>query len=106
MSFLKKIEAHYKIESGLFMNESEIDHAADKYRTHPILGKATQLLYKFKDLINDSSDGWPYWKPAIASARKLMELIQKPESATDDALKKAIVPIKSFCTRHKFQFPG
>lgn len=104
-NFIKKIEDHYQVVSGLFMNESEIDDAVRKYRDHPVLGKATQLLSKFRDLINSNSDGWPYWKAGSAAARQLMTMIGSPDTATEAQLKKAMVPIKSLCTRHKLKFP-
>ncbi len=57
------------------------------------------------DLIDQNSDGWAYWRKGSQAAAKLMDLIQAPETATDTAYKKALVPIKSFCTRQKFPFP-
>jgi hypothetical protein len=32
-------------------------------------------------------------------------MIEKPETATTQNFKQALVPIKSFCTRRKLQFP-
>lgn len=83
----------------LFMNEDEIDIAADRYRGHPVLGKATRFLAAFREEVNEHSDGWPYWRPPVVAAAQLMRLIQNPDSATEAALKKAMSPIRTFYTR-------
>lgn len=87
------------------MNEMDIAAAVHRHRGHPVLARATKLLEQFKDIVNENSDGWPYWSPAPRAAKKLMELIQKPDTATEVAFKKALTPIKTFCTRHKLQPP-
>lgn len=102
MSFLTKIEDRYQITA--WMNEWDIDEAVDKYRNHPVLGKATKFLAKFRDVVNSNSDGWAYWKAASAAAKQLCNMIEHPETATEEALKKAIIPIKSLCTRKKLPF--
>jgi hypothetical protein len=89
----------------MWMNRWEIDCAAERYQDHPVLGKATQFLQRFRDLIDANSDGWCYWRLPIKAAEKLMNMIQKPETATPEMFKKALTPIKSFCTRHKLPMP-
>ena len=88
-----------------FMNTWEIDDCRDRYAKHPVLGPATRFLADFRDLIDQNSDGWCYWRPPVQAADKLMTLIEHPETATAAALKKALTPIKSFCTRHKLKLP-
>lgn len=88
-----------------FLNESEIEQAVSKHRNHPILGPASKTLHSFMDLINSVSDGWCYWRPPVRAARKLMELVAEKEPATETALKKALIPVKSFCTKRKLVFP-
>ncbi len=99
----------------LFMNEWEVQDAVAMHRGKPIIGEATELLRKFVDLVNENSDGWPYWSAGPKAAKKLMELIQSqdirgrsvaPPKLTEADLKKAVTPIKSFCTRHNLPFPG
>jgi hypothetical protein len=85
----------------MFMNEGEIEMVRERYRNHPVLGEATETLYRFMCVVDRSSDGWPYWKAAPRAAKKLMELIGKPEMATPEGLKKALTPIKSFLTKNK-----
>jgi hypothetical protein len=88
----------------MFMNEYEIDFAVEHHASHPVLAKATKLLAAYRDEINRNSDGWPYWSIAVKAAAKLMVLIQSG-NATDADLRRAGVPIKAFCTRHKLTFP-
>ena|SRR5271165_5007781 len=83
----------------LYMNEHEITIASDRFTDHPILGRAARFLAWFRDEVNEHSDGWPYWKPPVRAAAKLMTLILHPEQATEASLKVAITPIKTFYTR-------
>jgi hypothetical protein len=87
------------------MNESEIEYAACQHQYHPVLGPASRTLFNFMDLINCVSDGWCYWRPPVHAAHKLMELVEGKTPATEESLKKALIPIKSFCTRRKLAFP-
>ena len=82
----------------LFMNRDEISLAVGRHASHPVLGPAATFLYQFQEMIDGCSDGWPYWSAGPRAAKNLMELIQSGEGETAD-LKKAIVPIKTFCTR-------
>ena len=90
----------------LWMNESEIDQAADRYQAHPVLGPATKLLQRFRDLIDSVSDGWCYWRQPAQAAHPLTYCIQHPDYATEANCRKAVIPIKAFCTRHKLKFPA
>lgn len=96
----------------MFYNEWEVNDKAFRYQRHPILGPATQFLQRFMGLVNANSDGWPYWKAPQKAVQKLISLIHDPETATAEKFKAALVPIKSFCTKHKLpmpevdQFPG
>lgn len=88
----------------LFMNESEIDQAADRYADHPVLGPATKLLQRFRDMVNENSDGWAYWPAAPRAAKQLQVLIQAGDG-TEKQLKRATTPLKSLCTRRHLPFP-
>lgn len=93
----------------LFMNEMEIDDAAERWNGHPILGPATRTLSQLRDETNRMSDGWHSWPKPCRAARKLQELIRRADhrritadediDITLDDLKKAYSPIKAFCTR-------
>ena len=94
----------------MWMNEMEIDEAAARFASHPVLGKATRFLSEFRDEVNNHSDGWAYWKLPAHAADKLMTFIyshkmagmgaypRMPEPKEQDFLK-TLSPIKSFYTR-------
>lgn len=94
----------------MFMNESEIEDAVDRFAGHPVLGPAARFLAAFRHEVNAHSDGWPYWSPPVKAAAKLMTLIhghrwagmgaypRLPEPTAAD-VRKALGPIKSFMTR-------
>ena len=88
------------------MNEWEIDTARAEHVNHSVLGPATQLLYDLKELANDNSDGWAYWRKPLHAAKKLMAMIQDPTSADEATFKKAQTPIKILCTKYNFAFPS
>lgn len=98
----------------MWMNESEIESAADTFALHPVLGPATATLQALVDWTNRNSDGWPYWRKPAQAAAKVMELVQQgirhereayqmprtPEP-TAAQYKAALVPLKSFRTRQE-----
>lgn len=83
----------------MFMNTWDIDDAARKYARHPVLGKATRFLAALRDEADSHSDGWAYWPLPARAAKRLMTMIQHPETATEDELRKSLAPIRSFFTR-------
>ncbi len=89
----------------LFMNSYEIELAVARHKDHPVLGKAVWALFHLMDTVDANSDGWAYWAAPVKAARQLMVLIQSnhsnPDSATEADVKKALIPIKAFYTRHK-----
>ena len=70
-------------------------------RNNHLILRATKLLDDLKDAVNANSDGWPYWMPPKRAAKKLEALINdcREEDLTEEKLKKAITPIKSFYTK-------
>lgn len=93
-----------------FMNHWDIDEAAERFRNHPVLSKATRFLAALRDEVDSHSDGWAYWGPPGRAANQLMTLIENPDAATEAAFKKALRPIKAFYTRRGvaagMKFPG
>lgn len=100
----------------LFHNTWEIDQNAEQFKRHPIVGPATELLQKFRDVVNEKSDGWHVWKLPVVAAKPLMELIDQAKRCQRDSLpdsemptmkqaKKAASRIKAFCTKHNLEFP-
>lgn len=92
-----------------FMNQWDVEEAAQRYAKHPVLGKATRFLKEFMEEVNQHSDGWAYWKAPVAAAGQLMTLIEAGRAdrnsptgesqITEQAFRKALAPIKSFMTR-------
>ncbi len=99
------------------MNQWEIEELANRFAKHPVLGEAARFLNDYKDVINGNSDGWAYWSIASQAARKLVTLLEQAAqnrhlplanqhaAATAADVKKAVVPIKSFCTRKNLPCP-
>lgn len=96
------------------MSGHEIEEVADRYAGQGLMGKATKFLLDFMHTINANSDGWAYWHHGTKCADKLVALIKaadaprvifpaKPVPITEAALRKAVVPIKTFITKHNAQ---
>lgn len=83
----------------MFMNEWNVRESVERYREHPILSRATRFLLAHMEEVNAHSDGWAYWRLPVDAARSLMQMIQHPETATEQQFRKALTPIKSFYTR-------
>jgi len=94
----------------LFMNEMEIDFAAERFAAHKTLGPATKTLRNLRDAANENSDGWAYWPKPCRAAKKLQELITSamhPRESTEPTAKEvraAYAPIKAFRTKSGIQF--
>lgn len=95
----------------LFMNEGEIEEAANRFYHHPVLGPATRSLADYMQEVNRKSDGWPYW--GHKAAAKLMALIECAHPYSHDRheptaaeVRKAYGPIKAFCTKKGLSFTG
>lgn len=95
------------------MNEHDIADRVQQYAAHPILGPATRTLENLMHWTNSHSDGWPYWNKPSRAAERLMVLIEgerlsrfddERKDVTEDAYKKALVPLKAFRTRQKADF--
>lgn len=98
----------------LFMNDYDVSMARQMHQGKPVIGEAVELLSRFIDLIDANSDGWAYWPKGPRAAKKLMELIQSQDvrgrstacpTITAEDLKKAVRPMKAFCTRQGFTYP-
>ncbi len=89
-----------------FMNSYDIERAVARYARHPVKGLAAIILYRLQYLADSRSDGWHSWKAPCQAARKLIELIEDIADPAAGDLKKALVPIKSFLTRHAAALQG
>ncbi|MCL4414048.1 MAG: hypothetical protein M1522_04755 [Actinobacteria bacterium] len=94
-----------------FMNEYEVQEAAERRMAHPTLGPATRTLRNLCELANHCSDGWCYWPKPMRAASSLMALIDGDGSyearygpradVTAAQVKAAYRPIRSFLTRNE-----
>lgn len=100
----------------VWMNEWEIEEAADRYRNHPVLGPATKTLLSLVEVVNRNSDGWPYWRLPSGAAAQVMAMIERDGTAryrfdetradaTAEELRRAYAPLKAFRTKTGLQFP-
>ena len=98
----------------MFMNEYEIQEALDIVKSHaPEIAPYAQYLHDWVGVINQNSDGWPYWRAGRAAADKLGDAVQKAVNAirgrgempTEKELKAGLIPIKSAATRHNLPAP-
>lgn len=99
----------------MWMNESEIDEALEiigKYA--PRFLPYVKYLSDWRDIINQNSDGWPYWTAGTRPASRLQELISaimskiRGRGAAEPSIReldRALTPIKSFATRKKLPAP-
>jgi hypothetical protein len=99
----------------MWMNEAEIDQAKEVYAERaPDLYPFAKFLADWRDVVNSSSDGWPYWKAGGGAAERLMTLLQQGmnclrgrggEMPTVDQLRKTLTPIRSLATKHNLTAP-
>lgn len=108
----------------IFMNEDEIDEALYIVKYHGFIEYLPYVKYlsDWRDIVNQNSDGWAYWKAGSQCAAKLQDLVMKlvsyirhgstrsgpgienePPPIKD--FERALTPIKSCATRHKFAAP-
>lgn len=105
-----------------FMNRWDIDHAVEFAQRTPEFLPYVLFLRDWRDVVDANSDGWPYWSPAVKAAEKLIVQVERlvvylrqgggiwrlshePVKPEVEAFRKALVPIKSFATRHKLEAP-
>lgn len=88
-----------------FANSWEIDEAVRRYGAHPVLGPAARLLAAVRDLADARSDGWAHYPAPVRACRRLIDMIYDPAGASADALRKAVAPVRAFCTRAGWKFP-
>jgi hypothetical protein len=53
--------------NAVWMNEAEVEFAAQELGNDPILGPAARFLQDFKDFVNATTDGWAYHGTAQAA---------------------------------------
>jgi hypothetical protein len=88
-----------------WMNAYEIEAAVIRISGPPRLAKAARFLKDFKDLIDEISDGWPYWSYGTRCSEALQGIVsngvwpanaEPPPAAEIDA---AVRKVRSFLAR-------
>ncbi|MTH96131.1 hypothetical protein [Roseibium sp. RKSG952] len=95
--------------------EYEIDDAHDLINHElPEYAPYSQYLSDWRDIVNQNSDGWPYWKAGAKAADKLGALVKKAADSirvpeldppSIDEFKKSLAPIRAAATRHNLTAP-
>lgn len=100
----------------MWMNEAEIDdmpHEVANWAHQmdvplPRMKHAADVLVRYKDWINQNSDGWPYWSFGTKRAEKAMDLLQAADQTSRTGrdvtdlskqdVTRALSPIRKFLT--------
>jgi hypothetical protein len=93
----------------MFMNQAEIEAAADNSHECPNVRAGYRFLKLLMEATNRQSDGWAYWPKPSQSAQKLQELLKTAGNPmfpthgtiTVRQLQSALVPIKAMVTRER-----
>lgn len=100
-----------------WMNEHEIDEAIYHLeRVGSPMAKFARYLGAWRDVINSKSDGWAHWRSGTKPADRLSDIVKRAVDAsrgygrevaapTEQEALKALAPIRSAATRHKFDAP-
>lgn len=94
-------------------NEWEINDWANQWdnpEVYPVIAPAVRYLCEFVNMVNHSSDGWPYWRPAGKAAGRLCHLLYLADLTertgrvtliSQADVKVAVMPMKAFITRNQ-----
>jgi hypothetical protein len=89
----------------VWLNEWEIDELADRFDATSARGYACQYLRAYKTIVNENSDGWPYWRAGTSVAELLEEIASGRVAANDESIGRAVRRIRRFCTRRALPSP-
>ncbi len=89
-----------------FMNEGDILAAQERPGANDLHRKLARFLGRFRGLVNSVSDGWAHWSAPVKACRKVFEVLEDGDGRPTEAdVKKALTPVKAFCTKHKLTIP-
>ena len=90
-----------------YWNEYDIVQQERRARNNhcPNRLEGVDVVARLKDWADRNSDGWAYWPKPVRAAKNLMVLVESGDhwvcdDVTETELKRALVPVKSFLTRH------
>jgi hypothetical protein len=91
------------------MNQYEIDECVYRTIGTPMEPYA-RYLQAWQRIVDENSDGWPYWTAGRRCADTLVEALQGPGRFNDkpfDTVKarRGVTRIKAFATKHKLLAP-
>lgn len=96
------------------MNERDIEYAFDIVQVHaPEYLPYVKYLSEWRDIVNQNSDGWAYWKAGARCASDLVDLVGRllasargggPKPSGKE-FERAIVQIQRCAKRHKLPAP-
>ena len=96
------------------LNEGEIDQYLELINQNtPEYAPYIQFLSDWRDIVNDNSDGWAYWKQGRMAADRLCTLMQKVvyslrgqgKLPPHDECKNALNPIRHMAKKNNFDIP-
>ena len=61
----------------MWMNRTDIADAVDSIREPGYLASAARFLQSFQMLIDDISDGWPYWAYGTRCSDRLQDIVRQ-----------------------------
>lgn len=88
-----------------WLNNDSISMSIERHRNHPVLSCATVFLQQFVEMVDQHSDGWAYWPKPARAATRLMNMINHPETASENELKLSVRTVRMFCTRFNLLCP-
>ncbi len=95
----------------LYMNDYDLAYAVRRFGAAGTQNRleVALLVERLRKWTNANSAGWAYWPAPVRAARTAMGLIhsttsalndaQEREDATEAVVKRALSPVKAFCTR-------
>ena len=92
----------------MWMNAMDIDDAVSRITRPTHLREAALFLQAFKELINDISDGWPYWSYGTKCSSDLQKIVSDAQwpvnqigdgCSTPAEVRKACLKVSTFLRR-------
>ena len=78
----------------MWMNRMEIEEAEMLLGNDPLMGGAAKFLVSYMELIDNNSDGWPYWRKGTKCADTLSQILHDAIGAKRGFTNKYVAPTK------------
>ena len=83
----------------MWMNRMEIEDAERILGDDPLMGGAARFLKSYMELVDDNSDGWPYWRAGTKCADTLSQMLHDAMGAKRGFTYKYVAPTKEEVVR-------